>query len=82
VHIHLEEKPGVVSLPIEAVLKEGQKTFVTRVGTDDKGRPRTEKIEVSVGARNDRAMEIVSGLGEGERVLLNPASAADNETKM
>jgi HlyD family secretion protein/macrolide-specific efflux system membrane fusion protein len=82
VRIHLEEKPAVISLPVEAVLREGQKTFVTRVGADEKGRPRPEKIEVAVGARNDRAMEIVSGLVEDDRVLLNPASAADNETKM
>ncbi len=82
VRIHLEEKPGVISLPIEAVLKEGQKTFVTRVGADEKGRPRPEKIEVSVGGRNDRVLEIVSGLAEDERVLLDPPSAADNETKM
>jgi membrane fusion protein, macrolide-specific efflux system len=82
VRIHLEERPGVISLPIEAVRKEGQKSWVTRVGADEKGRPRPEKIEVAVGGRNDRALEIVSGLGEGDRVLLDPASAADNETKM
>jgi hypothetical protein len=35
-----------------------------------------------VGARNDRFVEIVSGVGEGERVLIDPASADANETKI
>jgi membrane fusion protein, macrolide-specific efflux system len=82
VRIHLEALPDVISLPIEAVVKEGQKSFVTRVSTDEKGRPRTEKVAIEVGSRNDRALQVVSGLAGGDRVLLRPPSAADNETKM
>lgn len=81
VRIHLEEKPGVLTLPIEALVKESGKSFISRVIADPKG-PRTEKVEVVIGARNDRDVEIVSGIEEAAKVLLNPPSAADNETKM
>jgi HlyD family secretion protein/macrolide-specific efflux system membrane fusion protein len=82
VRVHLDQKPDVISLPIEAVVKEGAKSMVTLVLTDDRGKQRTEKTEVTVGARNDREIEIVSGLREGDRVLIDPASAAANETKL
>lgn len=76
VRVHLDAKPNVLVLPLEAVRKESGKSFVTRVVA---GRP--QKTEVQVGLRNDREIE-VAGLGEGERVLLRPESAAENETKL
>lgn len=82
VRIHLEEKPGVLTLPIEAVVKEKGKSFVTRIVAGDDGRETTTQAEVEVGARNDREVELVAGLDEGARVLVKPASAAANETKM
>jgi HlyD family secretion protein/macrolide-specific efflux system membrane fusion protein len=82
VRIHIETRPGVLALPIEAVAKEGGKSYVTKVTTGVDGRPRTDKAEVQVGARNDRELEVVGGLKEGERVLIKPGSAAENEFKM
>jgi multidrug efflux pump subunit AcrA (membrane-fusion protein) len=82
VRIRLEEKPGVLSLPIEAVVDEKGKSYVTRVIDGADGKQATEKVEVALGARNDREVEVLSGLDEGSRVLINPASAAANETKM
>jgi HlyD family secretion protein/macrolide-specific efflux system membrane fusion protein len=81
VRIHLESKPDVLALPIEAVRKETGKSFVTRVVGDGKEQ-RTEKIEVALGVRNDREVEVVSGVDEGCRILVDPASAAANETKL
>ncbi len=82
VRIHLAAKAGVLVVPLEAVVKESGRSFVTRVVTKKKDVQATEKIEVTLGLRNDREVEIVSGLGEGDRVLLRPASAAENETKL
>jgi hypothetical protein len=80
--MHIETRPRVLSLPIEAVVKEGGKSYVTKVLGGGKDKQRTERVEVQVGARNDRELEVVSGIAEGERVLIKPGSSADNEFKM
>jgi macrolide-specific efflux system membrane fusion protein len=82
VRIHLEAKPNVITLPIEAVVKEGERASVKRVLTDARGKQHTEQVEVTLGARNDRDVELVSGLSEGDRVLIDPASASANEMKL
>lgn len=82
VRVHLDEKPDVLTLPIEAVVKDSGKSYVTRLVADAAGKERPEKTEVTLGARSDRDVEIVSGVEEGARVVLNPPSAAENETKM
>ena len=85
VRIHLDAKPDVLSVPLEAIVKENGKTFVLRVLPPDKGEKvetRTEKVEVTQGLRNDREVEIEGTALEGARVLLRPPSAAENETKL
>jgi HlyD family secretion protein/macrolide-specific efflux system membrane fusion protein len=82
VRIHIETRAAVLSLPIEAVVKETGKSFVTRVGKRPDGTQRTDKTEVKVGARNDREIEISDGIKEGEQILIKPASAGENEYKM
>jgi HlyD family secretion protein/macrolide-specific efflux system membrane fusion protein len=82
VRIHIEKKEKVLALPIEAVVKEGGKQFVQKVVMGDKGKQKTEKVEVKVGARNDREVEIASGIVEGDKVLIKPGSSAENEYKM
>jgi multidrug efflux pump subunit AcrA (membrane-fusion protein) len=82
VKIHVDTKGGVIALPIEAVVKEGPKSFVHRVLGVEKGQQRTEKVEVKTGARNDREIEIASGVKEGDQVLIKPASSSENEFKM
>lgn len=81
VRVHIETKPKVLTLPIEAVVKEKGKSFVTVVTTDEKGRPKTDKAEVTTGARNDREVEIVTGVKEGTKILIKPNSASENEYK-
>ena len=78
VRIHIETKPAAMSLPIEAVLKENGKSYATKV-TTEKGKQKTDKVEVSLGVRNDRDVELLTGLSEGDRVLIKPASSAPNE---
>jgi len=82
VRIHIETKHNVLSLPIEAVAKEGAKNFITRIVSNVPGKQKTDKVEVQLGARNDREVEIVSGADEGAEVVIKPASASENEYKM
>jgi membrane fusion protein, macrolide-specific efflux system len=85
VRIHLDAKQNVFVVPLEAVVKENGKSFVLHVlppGKGEKAESRTEKIEVTEGLRNDREVEVTSGVTEGMRVLLRPASASENETKL
>ena len=58
VRIHIEKKDHVLALPIEAVVKEGGKQYVSKVVPAENGKQRTDKVEVAVGARNDREIEI------------------------
>ena len=63
------------------MVRESGKSLVTKVVGEGEAQ-RTEKVEVKTGARNDREIEVLSGIAEGERVMIKPASAADNEFKM
>ncbi len=83
VKIHVETKKSVLKLPIEAVVKEQGKTYVTRVTDAPEGgdKMHTQKVEVQVGGRNDREQEVVSGLSENDQVLIKPPSADANEFK-
>lgn len=82
VRVHLDRREGALAIPIEALVKDGARTYVMRVSGEKKEELRSERVEVTVGLRNDRDVEIASGITEGARVLLRPPSAADNETKL
>ncbi len=82
VRVHIETKKNVLTLPIEALLKETGKYYATRVITGPDGAQKLDKVAVEIGARNDREMEVTSGIKEGERILIKPASSAENEYKM
>ena len=97
IKIHVETKKDVLKLPIEAVIKEKGQTFVNAIaageasggsslgagmgaGMGKKG-PSTKRVDVQVGARNDREQEITAGVKEGDEVLIRPPSAEANEFK-
>jgi multidrug efflux pump subunit AcrA (membrane-fusion protein) len=63
------------------VRREAGKAFVKRVIEQEKTR-RTERVEVVIGTQNDRFAEVLSGLDEGEQVLLDPPSASKAEKAM
>ena len=71
VRIHIEEKAEAITVPIESVRREGGKAFVKKVVASEKAK-HTERVEVVIGTQNDRFAEVVSGLGEGDDVLLDP----------
>jgi RND family efflux transporter MFP subunit len=68
VRIAIDERPGVLAVPVRAVRREGERAFVLcdRGGT-------TERRWVTTGARDDVHWEIASGLREGDRVVIEEA---------
>lgn len=81
VRFEISVKPNVYAVPIEAVVKESGKSFVTKIVMAE-GKEKTEKIEIKVGSRNDRELEVDSGIAEGDKLLIKPASAAANEVEL
>lgn len=82
VRVHLDSKDGVLSVPLEAIEKDNGRSYVTQIIDEGSPKSRRERVEVTLGLRNDREVEITSGVTEGARVMLRPASAAENETKI
>jgi HlyD family secretion protein/macrolide-specific efflux system membrane fusion protein len=81
VRVHIETRQDVLTLPIEAVVKEENKQYVNKLVVAGANK-KSERVAVEVGGHNDREIEIVSGLSAGDKVLIKPASAADNELKL
>lgn len=81
VRYQIETKPNVMAVPIEAVVKESGKSFVTKIVLAE-GKEKTEKSEIVVGLRNDRELEVASGVAEGDKLLIKPASAKENEVEL
>ena len=81
VRIQVEAKKGVFAVPIEAVTREEGKAYVTKI-IEAEGKPTTQRVEVVLGARNDREFELVEGIREGDRLVIDPPSAKDNEVEL
>jgi HlyD family secretion protein len=73
--IIVEEQKNVLTVPVEAISSKGDKHFVTL----ENG----EECEVEVGIYNEDSVEIVSGLDEGDVVILpqlvNQTSSTTND---
>jgi membrane fusion protein, macrolide-specific efflux system len=81
VRFQIETKPNVFSVPIEAVIKREGRSYVNKVVSKD-GKETTLQSEVTIGARNDRELEIASGVSEGEALVIDPASSKENEVDL
>ena len=69
----LQNRRNVLSVPLEAIREEGQKTFVTLVKNPQIAAGDVEnqqKREVKLGARGDDRVEIVRGLKVGDKIVL------------
>jgi RND family efflux transporter MFP subunit len=77
----IDVKPNVFAVPIEAVVKDAGKSYVTKIVVAD-GKEKTERAEIEVGVRNDRELEIARGVAEGDKLLIKPASAEENEVEL
>lgn len=68
--IIINELKGVLAVPVQAVSVKDGKTVVNVAA--ERG---TELVEVEIGKSNDRFVEIVKGLTEGQEVLLQQAES-------
>jgi macrolide-specific efflux system membrane fusion protein len=81
INIGLEAKDDVLLVPLEALVREGSKTKLWRVQQTTEKKEADELVEVSIGLQNDRQVEIMSGVKEGDRIRIKPASAEKNVAK-
>ena len=65
VNVRLTERGGALTVPDEAVLAEGDQTFVYKVGPDSS----VSRVPVVLGARMSAQVEVKSGLVAGDRVV-------------
>jgi HlyD family secretion protein len=75
----IEEKKDVLVIPSRAVRNEGGKKVV-QVLTGDEKNPKVEKREVTIGMETMEAVEVVSGLKPGEKVVtaaITPGKGGD-----
>jgi len=67
--ILLDEHKGVLTVPENAVVYDNQKNASVDI-PDKKQKDGTRKVPVTVGLSNGSVTEIVSGLKEGDQVVL------------
>jgi RND family efflux transporter MFP subunit len=70
VSLTLAKKDGVLTVPIQAITRNGSQATVLVVNLDS----RLEQREVSLGMEGTNRLEILSGLGEGDRVVIGSRS--------
>ena len=68
VHVTIWQGDKVLTVPVSALFRVGEEWAVYEVVD---GRARTTVVKVD--HRNDRVAEVVSGLSEGDRVILHPS---------
>lgn len=68
IDLRVREARGVLSVPSSAIVTSGQNTTVWAVAAG-----RAERRVVRLGAQGDTVAQVVSGLGEGERIVVRGA---------
>ena len=66
VEIVAEQRPAALAVPIEAILREDEDSFVMVAGADNKA----QKRKVTIGLTTPKRAEITSGLKPGEAVIV------------
>lgn len=85
VEIIAEQKDNVVMVPIEAVMERNGQKFVIVYDNNSTGKTTAQLMQsnirqVETGINNESYIEIVSGLQEGERVVLQSSSQGGTVT--
>ncbi|HHY17022.1 MAG TPA: efflux RND transporter periplasmic adaptor subunit, partial [Firmicutes bacterium] len=75
-YIFVSKKDDVLLCPVEAVYKEDDKWFV-----DIKDGNARKPVEIEIGVMNDMHAEILSGLTEGQEVVVAMSKDPENEQK-
>ncbi len=76
VKILVDRLENVLTVPVQAILQYNGKDHVTKKVGD-----RYERIEVTLGANNDKFVQITKGLADGDVVVLNPISLMSEDEK-
>ncbi|HRK22502.1 MAG TPA: efflux RND transporter periplasmic adaptor subunit, partial [Fimbriimonadaceae bacterium] len=78
-------KPDVLVLPSQALIREGEKTFVRVKGAGPDGDKKPVRKEVQIGEQGNEGIEVISGVAEGEEVVvaeLNLKELRETQQKM
>ena len=75
VELILARLPEALTVPVASVFSEQERTFCYHVSEG-----KATRVPVKVGRMNDRRVQILSGLAEGDRTLLTPP-ASDGKTE-
>lgn len=67
VEILIEDRPNVLSVPVEAVVEQGDKFYCWIMKSGQ-----FERRPLVLGANNRKFIEVKDGLSEGDKVVLNP----------
>jgi RND family efflux transporter MFP subunit len=78
VTIHSGDTRSVVAIPTEAILRTGLSALVFV----DRGEGRFEPREVKIGMESGGFTEIISGVAEGEKVVVSAQFLIDSESKL
>ena len=65
--LHLDRKDNIPSVPVQALSRRGERTTVLVVSADGT----LEQREVQIGLETSNDVEIVSGISEGEQVVVS-----------
>ena len=68
VHVTVWGEPNVLNVPVSALFRQGEEWAVYSVKNG-----RAQATQAKIGHRNNRSAEVLSGLSEGDRVVLHPS---------
>jgi HlyD family secretion protein len=77
VHIVLSQNPQALVVPLTSLVRDGEAWAVLVV---ERGRARLRRVEL--GQRNGVAVEITSGLAEGETVIVHPSNRVSDGVRV
>jgi len=76
--LSLREKKNALTIPLEAVSRNGEETSVLAVNAENM----VEERKVRLGVEDSTRIEVLSGLSEGERVIIGNRSEYHNGQKI
>ena len=68
VHVTVWGEPNALNVPVSALFRQGEEWAVYSVKNG-----RAQATQAKIGHRNNRSAEVLSGLSEGDRVVLHPS---------
>jgi Cu(I)/Ag(I) efflux system membrane fusion protein len=75
-------KRDVLKIPAEALIATGERESVVKVLGDDDGGRRFQPVDVVTGMQRDGAVEILSGLDEGDEIVISGQFLIDSESSL